>query len=251
MFSIIIPTFNAGEKIKTTLQSIAGQTWLDHETIIIDNCSTDNTLDIINGFRDLTHCSIQVFSSPDKGIYDAQNKGIDKAKYPWILFLGAGDRLHHNDVLATVAKKTEMNADIIYGNILKYSERIPDFFSTQYPPERISKVRLLRSRGICQQSMIIKKNVFKSVRLSDKYQVAGDFDWILTCVEQKIVFGYIGEMITEYSIDGLSGSNLIHLHSELKSVIRNHYPRPVSFLFSIFLDVSHLKYKLKKIFHNE
>ncbi len=251
MFSIIIPTFNAGDFIASTLQSVTDQSWQNYEIIVIDNCSSDNTIDTINTFNGSGRFPIQIFSSSDKGIYDAQNKGTAIAKNPWIIILGAGDRLHNSEVFTMLAAKLDPHADIFYGNILKFSERGPDFNSIQCPPKRISKRTLLRSRGICQQSLIVNKRVFRQTRFSESYKIAGDFDWILTCVENKVQFKYINETISDYSIDGISGANVGRLHSELKSVIKNHYPLLTSMFYSFYLDLSCLKHKIIKSLNHE
>ena len=99
--------------------------------------------------------------------------------------------------------------------------------------------------------MCAQKNVFNAVRFSSHYQVAGDFDWILTCIERKMRFFYLNEIIADYNIDGISGSNVARLHSELKSIIRNHYPGPLRLLYPIFLDISYLKYKFNRLFQHE
>jgi glycosyltransferase involved in cell wall biosynthesis len=251
MFSIIIPTYNAGDSVAGTLQSIGDQSWRDHEIIVVDNCSTDNTREVVEAFRKSTQCQVQFVSSPDQGIYDAQNKGIDLAKHPWLLFLGAGDRLHNPGVLASVAKKTGLQADIIYGNVLKYRGNKPAQGKTQFPPTEVSKSTLLRSRGICQQAIIANKNVFRVARFSGRYRIAGDFDWLLACAEHKMHFLYMDETVSDYGIDGISGSNVSRLHAELKSIVRRHYPAPMALCYSVFLDISHLKYKLKTILINE
>ena len=251
MFSIVIPTYNVGELINITIQSIIGQSLQAYEIIIVDNCSTDDTLSVIKKFSNFKQNNIHIFSSPDKGIYDAQNKGISVAKYPWILFLGAGDRLRHPRVLSMLIEKIGPGSDIVYGDVFKFSGKDPSYSRTQYPPGNISKASLLQSRGICQQAIVAHKRVFQVAGFSESYQIAGDFDWILTCLEKKMRFTYINEIISDYSIDGISGNNLSRLHAELKSVVKHHYPSLVSLFYTVYLDLGYLKHKLIHLFHHE
>lgn len=114
-FSIITVTYNAGELLEDTIQSVITQTYKNIEYIIIDGKSTDNTLEIIDRYRN--HIQT-VVSEPDKGLYDAMNKGIAKATGDYICFLNAGDELHEDDTLQlmvhSLTSLTEL-PDVIYG----------------------------------------------------------------------------------------------------------------------------------------
>ena len=100
LFSIITVTWNAAAVIKPTLQSVQRQTSSDYEMLIIDGASTDETLDIV---RQASIASLRVFSEPDKGLYDAMNKGISRARGRYLIFLNAGDAFADDAVLARMA----------------------------------------------------------------------------------------------------------------------------------------------------
>ncbi len=91
--SIIVATYNAAKTLENCLESITQQVSNDCELIIIDGGSTDGTIDVINNFNQYVEYTI---SEPDKGIYDAWNKGIKNAKGEWIMFVGADDELLPN-----------------------------------------------------------------------------------------------------------------------------------------------------------
>ena len=91
--SIIIATYNAGKTLARCLQSIREEKTNEIELLVIDGGSKDNTLDIINTYQDTIDYSC---SEPDKGIYDAWNKGISHAKGDWMMFIGADDYLVGN-----------------------------------------------------------------------------------------------------------------------------------------------------------
>lgn len=96
LLSIIIATYNAGNTLNTCLTSIVEQKSSEIELLIIDGGSTDNTLDIAHSYGDKIDVLI---SEPDKGIYDAWNKGISYSTGHWIMFIGADDILVDNSLL--------------------------------------------------------------------------------------------------------------------------------------------------------
>src|ERR1700722_16529958 len=101
LLSIIIPTYNSQNTILTALQSIVKQSFDDFEIIIVDGLSNDDTVTIVKNFQD---DRIKIISELDNGIYDAMNKGIDRAKGDWLYFLGSDDRLYNDTVLEDVNK---------------------------------------------------------------------------------------------------------------------------------------------------
>ena len=113
-FSIIIPTFNSACHIKSCLNSIVCQNYLDWEVLIMDGVSKDDTVKIAESYSD---SRIHVYSEPDKGIYDAMNKGIKKAQGEWLYFLGSDDWLVDNEVLANVSNQLSHDLDVFYGDV--------------------------------------------------------------------------------------------------------------------------------------
>ena len=96
-FSVITVTYNAEAVLEDTIQSVISQTYRHVEYIIVDGASKDKTLSIIDRYKD--HIA-KVTSEPDKGLYDAMNKGIRLATGDYLCFLNAGDSFHEDDTLA-------------------------------------------------------------------------------------------------------------------------------------------------------
>ncbi len=118
--SIITATFNSEECIEKCLVSIEDQSFRNFEHIIIDGLSTDKTLEIVNNFKSPYRI---VISEPDRGIYDALNKGIQFAKGDIVGFLHSDDTFSAPFILELIAKSfDENNIDATYGN-LKYVSR--------------------------------------------------------------------------------------------------------------------------------
>ena len=95
LISIIVATFNAATCIQEALESIINQSFQDWECIIQDGGSKDNTISILQKYASLDN-RIKYYSEPDKGIFDALNKGIQKAQGQWIYVLGSDDILNPN-----------------------------------------------------------------------------------------------------------------------------------------------------------
>jgi glycosyltransferase involved in cell wall biosynthesis len=121
LISIITVVFNAEEVLEKTILSVINQSYNDVEYIIIDGCSTDNSLKIISKYRDQIS---KVVSEPDIGIYDAMNKGLKIATGSWINFMNAGDQFNNNNVLKDVFNKAiPLHASFIYSDFILDDKR--------------------------------------------------------------------------------------------------------------------------------
>ena len=110
MISIITITFNAEKTLRRTMESVANQTCRDYEHIVIDGASRDRTLAIARSYE-----GVRILSEPDRGLYDAMNKGIAMARGEYLLFLNAGDTFSGPEVLEAYAERTRKGDDIIFG----------------------------------------------------------------------------------------------------------------------------------------
>ncbi len=192
--SIIIPTFNSGAVLSRALNSIVNQTFTDWEALIMDGGSSDNTVKIGQSYNDSRIC---IYSEPDKGIYDAMNKGIRKANGEWLYFLGSDDWLITPETLRSVFSVDIDSYDVVYG----------DVESVQLAPEHggewsLSTIEYNR----CHQGIFYKRKVFKELGFYNlDYPVLADFDlnlkWFFS---KKIKNKYIPITVAHYSEGGFS-----------------------------------------------
>ena len=121
ILTIITVCFNIKDEIERTCQSIVNQTWQNFEWIVIDGGSTDGTVDILKKYSDRINILV---SEPDKGIYNAMNKGIKLSHGEWLNFMNGGDRFTSNDVLKEVFSGKEYSADVLYGKKYNYDDKV-------------------------------------------------------------------------------------------------------------------------------
>ena len=200
--SVVTVCYNAVQTLEKTMLSVLNQTYPDVEYIIIDGGSTDGTVDIIKKYADRLAYWV---SEPDKGIYDAMNKGIKVATGEWINFMNAGDTFYKVDTLEKVsASFDEQKADIIYGdvnNVLFWGSKI----SKPFPITGLTK-RMVFSH----QSSFVKMSLMKEYEFSLRYRIAGDYNFFYHQYILKKTFLYIPICVSSYdAVYGLSSRNYL------------------------------------------
>ncbi len=166
--SIVTINKNDAEGLERTLRSIwERQTFKDFEHIIIDGASTDRSVEVIKKYESKLAYWI---SEPDKGIYNAMNKGIVKAKGDYLLFLNSGDWLE-DDILKQVFRES-LTEDIVYADFYWYHNAdkiVPEL----YPDELTVPFMLTHSLG--HPSSFIKRILFKDMLYEEKYRIISDW----------------------------------------------------------------------------
>lgn len=197
-FSIIIPTCNSAETLSIALDSIMQQNFTNFEVIVVDGSSKDDTLDIITRYTD---SRIKVWSEPDKGVYDAMNKGIKKASGEWLYFLGSDDYLYDNNVLGDVATFLKHNEyNVVYGKV--QSERFGGDYGEMFDADK------LLYENICHQAIFFHKNIYAFTGLFNlQYKAQADWDhnmcWFFS---GGVRHSYLNRHIAVYSDGGLSAA---------------------------------------------
>jgi glycosyltransferase involved in cell wall biosynthesis len=196
--SIITINRNNAEGLRKTIESVVSQTYTDFEYIIIDGASTDDSVNIIKEYADKIDYWI---SEPDKGIYNAMNKGILTANGEYLLFLNSGDWLYDNDVLNDVFSISPTE-DIVYGNAcLVFSDDRKEYTAFV---ENLTMYHLFDD-GICHQSIFFKRELFNQNCFNENYKILSDWEFLLnTVVFNGKSTKCIKITICYYAMDGLS-----------------------------------------------
>ena len=191
--SVVTVCYNAADTIEETMLSVLNQTYDNVEYIIIDGGSTDGTVDIIKKYADRLAYWV---SEPDKGIYDAMNKGIDVATGDYIYFLGADDILFSESTLSEcVTDFSEGTTQIYYGNVLFKDTKIV------YPGE-IKSVYSLCLRNFSHQGLFYPKSIYKEKRYDVSYRLWADYVYNLELFKSH-KFYYVNRIIAVFNRGGI------------------------------------------------
>jgi len=194
-----VPTFNSCAKIDSTLDSLSRQRDDLWECIVIDGASSDDTMRRVlsRGSR------IRSVSEPDRGIYDAMNKGIALATGEWLFFLGAGDIVRPGafDELLPVINDIPGPA-IVYGNVARFG-------TGQLMGGKATTQRLCYGENIPHQATFYHRSVFDLLgRYSLKYPILADFAFNLQCFgDNRVSTVYVDRVIADYEGGGFSDSS--------------------------------------------
>lgn len=205
LFSVITVTYNAEQTILPTLQSVSSQTCTDYEHLIVDGASTDNTLSFVKEFGT---SRISVISEPDKGLYDAMNKGITAACGDYLIFLNAGDSFFEPDTLQLLKRQLEAEKfpDIIYGETA-LCDKEGNFIGMRRlkTPEKLTWKSFKSGMLVCHQAFIVRREIAQPYDLT--YRFSADFDWCIRCMKQAKNIYNSRLVIVRYLSEGLTTQN--------------------------------------------
>jgi Glycosyltransferases involved in cell wall biogenesis len=173
--SIITINYNNTEGLRKTIESVVSQTFADYEYIVIDGGSTDDSISVINEFADKITYWV---SEPDKGIYNAMNKGILNANGEYLLFLNSGDWFVDEEVVGDFCR-SDFKDDIVSGNQLLLSNENGPILKIAAKENDISYDFFIEN-VIWHQSTFIKKELFVRVGLySEFYLIVSDWEFFI------------------------------------------------------------------------
>ena len=219
--SIITVTYNAANVIDKTLRSLTVQSFKDFEHLVIDGASEDSTLDKV------VKASLpqsRIISEPDKGLYDAMNKGLMLAKGKYVIFLNAGDTFHHSHTLAKYMEQAEKGKDIIYGDTIIVNANGEKIAGRHLSvPQFLTKDSFSNGMLICHQAFMVKKELATPYDLS--YRFSADYDWCVKCIEKSSPDNCVNlnEVTIDYLSEGLTDKNKLKSLRERFHIMSNHY----------------------------
>jgi glycosyltransferase involved in cell wall biosynthesis len=219
-FSIITVVFNNETTIADTVRSVAMQTYPNIEYLVIDGKSTDGTLERL---RDSDDTVTLLISEPDKGIYDAMNKGIALASGEFIGFINADDFYPSATVLATVAAAFEKSgADCCYGDLCYVSQVDPTrtvryWRSADFVPGAFEK-----SWSPPHPTFFVRRSVYQRLGGFDlSFKIAADFELMARYLEAaRITSCYIPEVLVKMRLGGTSNRSLSNIFKQNAEIRR-------------------------------
>lgn len=235
-FTIVTCTYNAEAVLQRTLDSVMKQTYCNIEHLIIDGVSKDKTLTMVKAYQHKNDVGesaheILVFSEPDKGLYDAMNKGIDRAMGDYLIFLNAGDVFPSEDTLefveGCVGEGEELpgvlygDTDIVNmdGHFLRHRRLTP--------PKRLSWRSFMWGMLVCHQSFYARADIAKGIHYNLDYRFSADVDWCIRIMREAarrhLPLRNVNAVITNYLDGGMSVQNHKASLKERFQVMRSHY----------------------------
>lgn len=227
ILSIITINYNNAAGLEKTMRSVLSQTYTDFEYVVIDGGSDDGSLNVIKSFEGGFGNRLHWVSEPDKGIYNAMNKGIGKSGGDYLEFLNSGDCLVDENVIGKMVDELSSSRypSIIYGNMLK-----------SMSDGRILRDRCFAGEDITLQGMYhgclnhspayIKKSLFDKYGLYDEsLRICSDWKWYVSSIvlgEERPV--YVDMDVTLFDMTGISETNKDLLESERTSLLHEMIP---------------------------
>lgn len=237
-FSIITCTYNAAEVLQRTLDSVMSQTWGQIEHIIVDGASKDSTMAMAEAYRrrsaeEETEHDIIIKSEPDRGLYDAMNKGLQLATGDYVVFLNAGDVLPTDETLENISNDVNERSDgrlpaVLYGdtNIVDNNGELlrPRRLA---PPDNLSWRSFRHGMLVCHQAFYVRTDIAKAEPYNLKYRFSADVDWCIRVMKRAEKEGLpllrLPEVVVNYLDGGMTNKNHRASLIERFNVMSHHY----------------------------
>lgn len=211
--SIITINYNNKEGLRHTIESVIVQTYRAFQWIIIDGDSTDGSKELLKQYEEhFSYCC----SEPDKGIYNAMNKGIERATGEYCFFLNSGDRLHDKHVIKNVIGKMD-GTDFVSGNVWCVNDNY-EFIKIYKTPEQLSKYYMLELT-LGHQCTFIRTYMLKNHPYDESLSIVADWEEMFyEFFFNERSYKHIDEIISDYPVGGVADQNLSLLAIERKTV---------------------------------
>lgn len=227
IITVITVSFNAVSSIEETILSVINQTYSNIEYIVIDGGSIDGTVDIIQKYEDRIAYWV---SEPDKGIYDAMNKGIDAATGEWVNFMNSGDTFYSETTVEHIVRNIKDNIDVLYGDtILKYSFGLKE-------KKALPLNTMMKHIPFTHQSCSVRLSLMRE-KFDLRYSICGDYHFFYRQYIREKSFQYIPLFISVYEAsEGYSSTNALALQKEVAQINGSAQ--------SYFYDIKHVGFSL-------
>lgn len=207
--SIITVSYNSDETIEETINTVLDQTFKNIEYILIDGASTDNTLSIIKNYSKKASdlgITYKWLSEPDKGIYDAMNKGLKMVTGAIVGIINCGDG-YYPDTLKNVSEfyALEKNQDtVLCGTMQKVNENGEDLFICEMN-DKVFYNKLHNAMPLNHPATFIPVNLYKEHGYFDtSFRITGDYDLIYRFYKSNVQFQFSEDMFAYMRTGGVS-----------------------------------------------
>ena len=196
-FTVVTITYNAEAVLQRTLQSVLRQTYGGVEHLIIDGASKDGTLQMAEDYKRLSDQSelghkVIIKSEPDRGIYDAMNKGLTQASGDYVVFMNAGDCFPQDDTLEQVVHRCRLMESpsdelpaVLYGltDIVDGEGKFL-YHRRLQPPAHLSWRSFRQGMLVCHQAFYARTDIAKNLQYDTRYRFSADVDWCIRVMRE-------------------------------------------------------------------
>ena len=220
--SIITITYNAEQYLERTIQSIMNQSDQNFEYLIIDGKSKDGTLQIAEKYKNRVN---QLICEPDKGLYDAMNKGLKNASGDFVWFMNAGDEINDSQAVEKIYKAINNKIDVLYGDtyFVDNAGNIQGLRSEITPhrlPKDLKWQDMKLGMLVCHQAFITRKSI---APLYIENNLSADVDWEIACLKKAKEVKYLDFVVAKYLIGGISNKQLKRSLIDRYEVLKKHF----------------------------
>ena len=198
--TIVIATYNSAKTLRQTLDSIRYQSFNNIETIVIDNLSTDKTLDIVDEYSDVVNVCI---SEKDTGIYCAFNKGIKHATGDFICFIGSDDCYCDYNVLENIMLSINENDAIISAPIIAVNE---DNKKESFLNNKISTEEILSGLMLPHPGLFVRTDIMRQYKFNETNKIISDYEFLLRYLLDNGRVKFVDQIVAYFSDGGISSS---------------------------------------------
>lgn len=242
--SVITVSYNAAATIERTLKSVAGQTYPHVEYILIDGHSTDGTTALIRRYE--SHIDYWV-SEPDKGLYDAMNKGLAQAHGDYVCFLNAGDTFAAPSTLAEIAdriKAASVLPDVVYGDTALVDDQGHYCGMRRHPlPDRLTWKTFRRGMLVCHQAFFAHRDL--TLPYDCQYRFSADFDWCIRVLRRSQSTLNMQQTLIHYLNEGMTTRNHKASLKERFHIMVRHYGWLTTSVMHLWFVFRSIGYKMK------
>jgi len=228
-FSLITVAYNSSQTITDTIQSVLNQNYLNIEYIIVDGNSTDNTLEIVKAYEQQFKGRLRWISEPDKGLYDAMNKGIKMATGDIVGIINSDDFYHRNDIIEYIAHTfvEDSNLQATYADIRFVNPDNLDKTVRYYAAKRFKTWRFRFGYMPPHPSFFTYKDNFEKYGYyKTDYKIASDYELLIRFLyRNKLRCKYLAVDVMKMRTGGISTasfkSNLLLIKEDVKACKEN------------------------------
>lgn len=222
IISIITIIYNGVDLLPGTIESVVGQTYRAIEYIVVDGGSTDGTVAVIEKYADQIS---QWISEPDKGLYDAMNKGLKMATGDFVWFMNAGDHIYASDTVEKMMKEWTPDTDILYGEVMLVDDARKELGTRSATTKQklttpLHWQDLAKGMVVCHQGFLPRREI---APLYIENNLTADIDWVIKCLKASKRTTATEIIVASYLVGGLSKQQHQQSLKDRYFVLKEHF----------------------------